>query len=148
MTFIEVSTTTITPRGTDSHQHTTATTAAAPSSFLLLESAAVSGDQGGSNDDASMRLESARSILSLARSAKGVNYLLETLRQGNPSQRTWVDDSVPQKEQQQLAVMLLNACSGQGPEVDGGGHGSAARGAPCRQPLVAGGPNRRGRARD
>ena len=47
MTFIEVSTTTITPRGTDSHQHTTATTAAVPSSFVLLESAAVSGDQGG-----------------------------------------------------------------------------------------------------
>ena len=78
-------------------------------------------DHGGSNDDASMRLASAMSILSMARSAKGVNYLLETLRQGNPSQRTWVDDSVPQKEQQQLAVMLLNACSGQGPEVDGGG---------------------------
>ena len=78
-------------------------------------------DHGGSNDDASMRLASAMSILSMARSAEGVNHLLETLRQGNPSQRTWVDDSVPQKEQQQLAVMLLNACSGQGPEVDGGG---------------------------
>jgi len=77
-------------------------------------------DHGGSNNEASMRLASAMSIMSMARSAKGVNYLLETLRQGNPPQRTWVDDSVPQKQQQQLAVMLLNAYSGQGPEVDGG----------------------------
>jgi hypothetical protein len=75
-------------------------------------------EHGGSNNDASMRLASALSIIACAQTADGVNMLLERFGRGDPSQRTWVDDSVPENFQHQLSVLLINACSNSDHEAD------------------------------